>query len=152
MEDDPSLHPEHAYQQMRAQMDEQHQYPHSHHGTPATEYTGFLWPSPHDLGDSAIFGVSPQRPNHQSLHPLVMPQWPSMLGSQTSQVAPPYYSSPQAQGSTASPTPLMTPVSASSARSTSTPRKTLTDDQRRQMCEYHESNPKAKQNQIGGKS
>jgi hypothetical protein len=34
----------------------------------------------------------------------------------------------------------------------STPRRTLTDDDRRRMCEYHESHPGVKQTEIGGMS
>ena len=33
---------------------------------------------------------------------------------------------------------------------TSTPRKTLTDSDRRRMCQYHEENPSVKQTEIGG--
>ena len=33
-----------------------------------------------------------------------------------------------------------------------TPRRTLTDDDRRRMCEYHESHPGVKQTEIGGMS
>jgi hypothetical protein len=33
----------------------------------------------------------------------------------------------------------------------STPRRTLTDEDRRQMCLYHEENKTAKQTDIGGK-
>lgn len=152
MENDPNIQPNPAFHQIQMRMNGQHQYPHSHHGTPATEYAGFVWPSPPEGG---AFGHSPpQRPNHQSLHPLVMPQWPSMLSSQPPPTAPVYYPTaiPQGQLGTVSPAPLMTPVSASSTRSGSTPRRTLTDEERRKMCEYHEQNPSAKQNEIGGKS
>jgi len=34
----------------------------------------------------------------------------------------------------------------------STPRRVLTDDDRRRMCEYHESHPGVKQTEIGGMS
>jgi hypothetical protein len=56
---------------------------------------------------------------------------------------------------------MVTPVSASTASTTvtlvtttagSTPRPTLTDDDRRRICEYHESHPLAKQTEIGGMS
>jgi hypothetical protein len=57
--------------------------------------------------------------------------------------------------------PMVTPVSASTASATvtlitttagATPRRTLTDDDRRRMCEYHESHPGIKQAEIGGMS
>jgi len=156
MEDDYNhQQPTPVFHQVHMRMDGQQQYPHSYHGTPATEYAGFAWPSPQDPDGSRPFGHSPvQRPTHQSLHPLVMPQWPSMLNSQPSQSASNYYPTivAQAQLSTVSPTPLMTPVSASSTRSGSTPRRTLTDEERRLMCEFHEQNPNAKQNEIGCQS
>jgi hypothetical protein len=87
----------------------------------------------------------------QPLHPLItMAPWPSMLTTQAG-FSPP-----------AVPTaPLVTPVSASTASTTvtpvtttggSTPRRTLTDDDRRRMCEYHESHPGVKQTEIGGMS
>jgi hypothetical protein len=45
-----------------------------------------------------------------------------------------------------------TPASATSTRSqtSSTPRKTLTDADRRRMCLYHEEHPTVKQTEIGG--
>ncbi|CAN9196467.1 unnamed protein product [Alternaria alternata] len=73
------------------------------------------------------------RTTHPQLQPLIMPQMPQW------------------------PTPLpitpasATPVSASSthSRTSSTPRKTLTDSDRRRMCQYHEENPTVKQTEIG---
>jgi hypothetical protein len=44
-----------------------------------------------------------------------------------------------------------TPPSASSVPSAPTPRRTLTDEDRRRMCQYHEENKSAKQTDIGGK-
>lgn len=86
----------------------------------------------------------------QPLHPLIVPpQWPSMLTTQSS------YSTPTLP--TASTT---TPVSAVSSTSHSlqirqtttggnTPRRTLTDEDRRRMCQYAEDNPGVKQTDIG---
>ena len=57
--------------------------------------------------------------------------------------------------------PMATPASASTALTAmtpvtttggSTPRRTLTDDDRRRICEYHESHPGVKQTEIGGMS
>lgn len=130
-----------------------HIYPHSHHGTPAQEYSGFTFASPQmPMEPSAFSGSSMQpRPVHQQLQPLVMPQYPSMLGSQAT--APSYHAMyPQSMQSvqTIPVGPLHTPVSATSTRSTSTPRKTLTDLDRKRMCQYAEENPNAKQTEIGG--
>ncbi|KAH0276033.1 hypothetical protein KCU91_g4137, partial [Aureobasidium melanogenum] len=126
---------------------EQQPYPHSYHGTPAQEYTGFGWGSPPLPMHSAAFSQSPPlRPTHQQLQPLMMP-WPSMIGSQQT-FYPPLL--PQTQVGTISP-PTVTPVSAgSSTRSGGTSvRKTLSDDDRRRMCKYAEENPTAKQTEIG---
>ncbi|KAF2773102.1 hypothetical protein EJ03DRAFT_265857 [Teratosphaeria nubilosa] len=45
--------------------------------------------------------------------------------------------------------PVQTPVSTLSSRSTSAPRKTLTDQDRRRMCQYAEEHPHSKQTEIG---
>jgi len=88
----------------------------------------------------------------QPLHPLIstVAPWPSMLTSQST------YSPLVVPAA-----PLVTPVSTSTASTTvtpvtttggSTPRRTLTDDDQRRMCEYHESHPGVKQTEIGGAS
>ncbi len=85
------------------------------------------------------------------LHPLIMPQWPS-------QITNPSEGTPQ---SIRLPRPLapvsaiITPHSAPpapSAPAPSTARKTLTDQDRRKMCQYHEDHPTVKQTEIGGES
>lgn len=152
MENDQAHQPDHGFQQIHMRMS--NQYPHSHHGTPASEYLGFNWHSPPDSVDSTGFGPSPpQRPNHHSLHLVTMPTWPSMLGSQASPAAPAYYPTitPQSHLGTVSPTPLMTPTSASPSRSGTIPRRTLSDDERRKICEHHDQNPSAKQSEIASK-
>lgn len=138
-----------------------HVYPHSHHGTPAQEYSGFSFqPSPQLAMEPSAFSTAfHQRSMPQQLQPLVMPQmpqWPSMLSSQThSSYQPVYHQTlhqpiqpvqPIGVGS------LPTPVSAVSSRSTSTPRKTLTDLDRKRMCIYAEEHPNSKQTEIGGVS
>lgn len=91
----------------------------------------------------------------QPLHPLIVPQWPSMLSSQSS------YSTPSIPTtSTTTPVSAASAVSAVSSSSHSlqirqtttggnTPRRTLTDDDRRRMCQYAEDNPGVKQTDIG---
>jgi hypothetical protein len=130
-----------------------HVYPHSHHGTPAQEYAGFSFTTPqYHTNQNSYATEYHQRSMHQQLQPLVMPQvmpqWPSMLNnSRLHSTFQPVY--PQAvQPLQAMQMP--TPVSASSTRSTSTPRKTLTDVDRKRMCQYADENPNAKQTEIGG--
>ncbi|KAK4507644.1 hypothetical protein PRZ48_001379 [Zasmidium cellare] len=128
-----------------------HVYPHSHHGTPAQEYSGFSFSSPQiPMEPSAFSSSMQQRPMHQQLQPLVMPQWPSMLNSQA-HAAPyqPMFPQPVQPIQPMSIGPLQTPVSATSSRSTSTPRKTLTDMDRKRMCQYAEEHPNSKQTEIG---
>jgi hypothetical protein len=130
-----------------------HIYPHSHHGTPAQEYSTFHFPSPNlSIGGTTFENTMPQRPVHQQLQPLVMPQWPSMLNSHQSQPFQPAYPQPVQPIQPMTLAPLPTPISATSSRSGSTPRKTLTDLDRKQMCQYAEENPTAKQTEIGGMS
>ncbi|EXJ63749.1 hypothetical protein A1O7_00084 [Cladophialophora yegresii CBS 114405] len=84
--------------------------------------------------------------------PLIMPHsglWPSMLASQPQ----PSYTTPLLPAG-----PLQTPLSASTASDmtptsakTTTSRRKLTDDERRQMCIEAEQNPTMKQTQIGAK-
>jgi hypothetical protein len=128
-----------------------------HNTTPMHEYASY------SFGQSPVMPIEPHyqvtRPppytTHQQLqplHPLItMAPWPSMLTSQASSYSPPV---PQSA-------PLSTPVSASTASVTvtpvtttggSTPRRTLTDDDRRRMCEYHEAHPGVKQTEVGGTS
>jgi hypothetical protein len=83
-----------------------------------------------------------QRPTYHQLQPLITPQaqppWPSMLASQSS------YASPL-QGH-----PLGVPLAVPQRHGASTPRKTLTDADRRRMCLYAEEHPTVKQTEIGG--
>jgi hypothetical protein len=137
------------------QWQEHHQYPHSHHGTPAQEYPQFIWSqSQLPVENGNHMEVLPQRPSPQMLEPLVMPQWPSMLSSQTPSKAVPMVMSQPPLQTMAAPSTLTnrTPVSASSTSSNPNARKTLSDDDRRQMCVYHEKHPAAKQVDIGGMS
>jgi hypothetical protein len=83
--------------------------------------------------------------------PLIMPHsglWPSMLASQSQHS----YQTPILPAG-----PLQTPISATSttditptSAKTTTSRRKLTDDERRQMCIEAEQNPSMKQTQIGG--
>ncbi|CAG5190106.1 uncharacterized protein ALTATR162_LOCUS12132 [Alternaria atra] len=89
------------------------------------------------------------RTTHPQLQPLIMPQmpqWPSMLTSQSTYRASLFPSAP----------PPITPASATLVSASSThspnsskPRKTLTNSERRRMCQYHEENPTVNQTEIG---
>lgn len=89
----------------------------------------------------------------QPLHPLIVPpQWPSMLTSQSQSS----YSTTPTIPSASTTTPLSAVSSSSQSlqiRQTTTggntPRRTLTDEDRRRMCQYAEDNPGVKQTDIG---
>ena len=135
-----------------------HIYPHSHHGTPAQEYSGFNFSSPQlSMESDAFRSTMPQRPLQPQLQPLIMPQWPSMLNSSqipsTFQTTfPPLVQPIQPMSIGALPTPVSATSTRSASRSmsTSTPRRTLTDSDRKRMCQYAEDNPNSKQTEIGG--
>lgn len=149
MADDNSRHP---YQSSPPSQWGQspHVYPHSHHGTPAQEYSGFNFGSPHLPMEPGAFSSSlQQRSVHHQLQPLIMPQWPSMLSSQSHTTHQPFFPQPVQPIQPMSIGPLQAPVSATSARSTTTPRKTLTDADRKRMCQYAEDHPNSKQTEIG---
>lgn len=127
-----------------------------HHQSPVQDYNGFSSYAP--LPMEPLYGTAMHPPHqthptprttHPQLQPLIMPQmpqWPSMLTSQST-YQPPLFPSAPVPITPAS----ATPVSATSthSRTSSTPRKTLTDSDRRRMCQYHEENPTVKQTEIG---
>lgn len=126
-----------------------------HHHSPVQAYNGFNGYVP--LSMEPIYGTNmhPPHPSHPTprathphLQPLIMPQWPSMLTSQST-YQPPLFPSAPGPITPASATPVST--TSTHSRTSSTPRKTLTDSDRRRMCLYHEENPTVKQTEIGGK-
>lgn len=140
---------------------------HSPHGSPQHGYTSsfdFTLPAPSSF-DQSYSNAPYQAPYSapQPLHPLnTATLWPSQLTnpSPPSSSSPPSalplqprplasvtQESPREQTSAPSPPPpaRTTPI-------LSTSRKTLTDNDRRRMCKYHEENPTVKQTEIGGKS
>ncbi|KAL5427073.1 hypothetical protein PMIN04_001584 [Paraphaeosphaeria minitans] len=123
-----------------------------HHQTSVQDFNHFSYgPIPMEPMYTNAMQPPPQhRTAHSQLHPLIMPQvtqWPSMMTSQSTYVPPIFPSAPVPI------TPVSaTPVSATSThsgRTSSTPRKTLTDADRRRMCQYHEDHPTVKQTEIG---
>ncbi len=119
----------------------------SQHQSPEQEYSGFNFvPTPHPaMALEASYGSMnpPPHPAHQPLRQLAMPPWPSTLTTQSAYSASILPTAPH-------PLPLPAPVSSHPGHTTSTPRRTLTDADRRRMCVYHEENPTVKQTEIGG--
>ena len=133
----------------------EHIYPHSHHGTPAQEYSSFAFSSPQLPLEVGTFSSMQQRPMHHHLQPLVMPmpQWPSMLNSQAHTPYQGVYPQPLQPVQPIQPIPLgmlHTPISAVSSRNAPTPRKTLSDLDRKRMCLDADEHPRAQQTEIGG--
>lgn len=133
-----------------------HIYPHSHHGTPAQEYQGFSFGPPQPIveGSSFIGNAHQQQRPVQPGPPLVMPPWPSMLPAQQDPAYQAMFAPTAPAFQPIRPMPIAPTVIAgpsSSSRSSSTPRKTLTDQDRKRMCQYAEDHPTSKQTEIGGK-
>jgi len=125
-------------------------YSSPHQPSPIQEYQNFQYMHglPHSLPVEPTFSRMPPPQTtthaHQQLLPLIMPShptWPSMLtnpvGYQVAPVAIPPHSAPL--------------KAAKLPGSHGPPRKTLTDKDRRRMCQYHVDNPNVKQTEIGGK-
>ncbi|KAF2721718.1 hypothetical protein K431DRAFT_294072 [Polychaeton citri CBS 116435] len=129
-------------------------YPHSHHGTPAQEHSSFSFSSPSLPMDPNAFGNAahhrPIQPQLQPVSPMhALPRWPSEIGQQSHGGFQPMFATavqpmqPMPFGS------LPTPAPATPGRSASTPRRTLTDHDRKRMCLYAEDHPDQKQTDIG---
>ena len=132
---------------------------HSSHNSPLQEFNGFTFTSNTHVPLEPYYN-RPMQPSYstaQPLQPLVMPQWPSQLTNPSLDSGPPPVFPPPrplAPISTMSPKPPL-PRSASTpapASAPSTARRTLTDQDRRKMCQYHEDHPTVKQTEIGGKA
>ena len=144
-----------------------HPSPHTH--SPAHEY-GFGFLSAHSAaGGTSPYGM-PMDPSYGRSHvpmytsapaqtgpvALVAAQWPSMLTNPSSSQpplaptpampAPPTLAPVPSFAAAHSLPPLSTPPPPPSTSS----RRTLTDQDRRKMCQYHEDNPTVKQTEIGG--
>uniref|UniRef100_A0A346DKR3 HTH CENPB-type domain-containing protein n=1 Tax=Humicola insolens TaxID=85995 RepID=A0A346DKR3_HUMIN len=109
------------------------------HGLPS-ESIGRMPPPPQPI---------PQAP-HTTLPMLMMPHapWPSMLTNPTTAYAPAHSAPPVAIPSITAP---VKPTKLPALQTTSQPRKTLTDEDRRAMCQYAEDHPTAKQTDIGAR-
>ncbi|KAK4227711.1 hypothetical protein QBC38DRAFT_477170 [Podospora fimiseda] len=138
---------------------------HHYHPTTMPEYGnnyGYIPPITHGLPSEALSRMGPPphpqsihqpQPNHPQLPMLMMPHqttttWPSQLVSngQSPYNHHPVHSVP--------PIPIPSGPALKTklpAIQTSQPRKTLTDDDRRRMCQYAEDHPNAKQTDIGAR-
>ena len=129
----------------------QHIYPHSYHGTPAQEYSGFSFDAPQSPMATAAFGTAIyQRSMPSQLQQLIMPPWPSMLSNQSHATYQHHYLQPVEPIQPMTIGPLVTPISATSGHANSTPRKFLTPQDRKRMCLYAKEHPYSKQTEIGG--
>lgn len=130
-----------------------------HHQTTMADYEGggygYMPPITHGLPSESLSRMPPPPPPSQGIHHpqtthaqlpmLIMPHatWPSQLTNPHSYAqhsVPPVAIPPVTA-------PLKTKLPA--IQTTSQPRKTLTDDDRRRMCQYAKDHPTAKQTDIG---
>ncbi|KAF2637178.1 CenpB-DNA-bind-domain-containing protein [Massarina eburnea CBS 473.64] len=151
MDHDHHHHQQDSFEDHSAWAQPGHYDPHQQHHSPVHDFNGFNAYAP--LPMEPMYSAAMHPPHHQprtahpQLQPLIMPQWPSMLTSQSTYV-PPIFPSAPLPITPASATPVSA-TSTHSGRTSSTPRKTLTDQDRRRMCQYHEDHPTVKQTEIG---
>lgn len=123
-----------------------------HQSPPLPEYHSFLYgSSPPGLTMEPSYDMS-MPPPYASL-PLLMPShpWPSMLANQPQPQLPDTYL-PPVPIPASQPKPIRPMPARKSSTGGSTPRRMLTDEDRRRMCLYHEEHKTAKQTDIGGES
>ncbi|CAG8951590.1 hypothetical protein HYFRA_00007506 [Hymenoscyphus fraxineus] len=140
-------------------VDISHSYNSSQHQSPIYEHGGFSFMQPiqphHGIPSESTLNtqrIAPHQPthslqSHHQLQPLIMPThptWPSMLTNPASYSAPPVALPPAS-----APPVVKANGNKVPGAPTPTPRKTLTDNDRRRMCQYHEENPTVKQTEIG---
>ena len=109
----------------------------------ASYHTSFSAPQPlQPLNTTAVWPSQLTNPSPPSTRspPTALPLLPRP-------VAPIEQETPNEAESHPSP-----PAASKATTSTSTSRRTLTDNDRRRMCRYHEENPTVKQTDIGGES
>ncbi|MCJ1256396.1 hypothetical protein MMC24_004217 [Lignoscripta atroalba] len=149
---DPMMMKEHHHDgdYANGQWVEIHDYHSPPHHSPMHEYNGFGYMSSSHLPLEPAYNRSlpSSYQMHQPLQPLITAQWPSMLTSPSNSAPPTLPAAPPlapvSTVATAHPLPPITnPPSAPSSR------RTLTDTDRRRMCQYHEDNPTVKQTEIG---
>lgn len=129
---------------------------HSPNLSPHSEYNGLGFLPPGHMSVDPMYSRPPPAyySPPQPLHPInTATLWPSQITnpSETVPIVAVAMHRPIAPLSRGSPAPTPAPV-ASSGPTMSSSRRTLTDNDRRRMCKYHEENPNVKQTEIGRKS
>lgn len=120
------------------------------HSPPMPEYSGFDYDPSSLMAVDTSYGMSIPPPYASMPLPIPSHSWPSMLTTQSpfhESGIPPAHTQNSASTSSSSARP---PAIRKTSTGGSTPRRTLTDEDRRQMCLYHEENKTAKQTDIGG--
>lgn len=128
----------------------------STHNSPLQEYNGFGFVTPLHIPLDSVHD-HPQGTSYSPPRPQFVPQWPSQITNPSQGPPPPSMpmARPLAPATSVSP---MEPPSATASEPTPGPtphaapsnaRKTLTDNDRRKMCQYHEEYPNVKQTEIG---
>ena len=126
--------------------------------SPSNDYGSFEFHAPSEPMYSRSFEPSFSAP--PTLHPLNTSEatlWPSQITNPSEHTSPPV-SLPvlrSAEPHVADETPPMgrprPPTLTRQTQGVSTSRRTLSDDDRRRMCKYHDDNPSIKQTEIGGR-
>lgn len=126
--------------------------------SPLTEYPSFGTFVSHGLPSESINRMPPPPPQtHQMIHPSPTPMahhqlpllnttWPSQL---TNPAPPQSYSAPPLSMTPATSAPPVEPPRLPTQHEKS--RKTLTTEQKRAMCQFHEDNPGTRQADIGAR-
>lgn len=129
---------------------------HSPHQSPLHEFNGGFYMSPSTMDQMYNRPLSTSQPSNPTLYPLTLPQWPSQLTNpsepdtnppaqvqlRTPRPIAPVTTVPPVQSAPPAPVPIPAPP---------TGRRTLTDQDRRRMCQYHDEHPSIKQTEIGCK-
>ncbi|KAL8879189.1 MAG: hypothetical protein Q9198_003154 [Flavoplaca austrocitrina] len=133
------------------------------HQSPLHDFNNFYMTSP-QLHLESIYPrpATSSQTSNPPLYPLVVPQWPSQLtnpslspptsqplSSSSAPVLTPRPILPLSTPVDNMPTPLSAPAAPTPIPIPQSGRRTLTDQDRRRMCQYHEENPSVKQTEIG---
>ena len=127
--------------------------------SPMNEYSGFAF-TPHGLPSESLGRMPPPPPQPQH-HQMIQPA-PSHMGHphlpMLNTAWPSQLTNPTPSGSYSAPPlsmpPVTTPIAAETPRAAAPhdkARRTLTTEQKRAMCQYHEDNPGVRQADIGAK-
>lgn len=124
----------------------------SPHQSPMHEYNAFGFMTSTSVPLEPVY-ARPAQNNYTTmppLHPLIMPQWPSQITNPSEGGPPTAIPLPRALAPVSAITTPHSAPPATPAPAPSTARRTLTDQDRRRMCQYHEDHPTVKQTEIGG--